>query len=77
VCDPAARGAISDIHLSNIQVSGNGMGLLYSQLAGNSTAHGVRSVSISGFAIDGAAVETLADLNATTNEFVSGVTIQA
>eukprot|EP01051_Picozoa_sp_SAG22_P022207 SAG22_NODE_5230_length_1057_cov_1.229645_1_plen_77_part_00 len=75
MCNPAVRGEISDIHLDNIQVNGNGMRLLFSQLAGNSTAHGVSGVTIEKFVYDGAAVKTLAGLNATTNEFVTGVKI--
>eukprot|EP01046_Picozoa_sp_COSAG06_P002842 COSAG06_NODE_104_length_23856_cov_6.259629_8_plen_121_part_00 len=77
VCNPAARGEISDIHLENIEVHGHDMGLIYSQFTGNSTAHGVHGVSIREFVIDGTAATTLANLNATTDEFVSGVTVQA
>jgi hypothetical protein len=75
VCDPAARGEISNIHLDNVKVNGNGMKLIYSQLAGNSTEHSVDGVTIQNFVNDGRAVNSLAELNATTNEFVTGVKI--
>ena len=73
--DPALRGEISQITMENIQVETNGMRFIYSQLAGNSSAHAVRGVRVQNLTIDGTVAKSLADLNATTNQFVSGVSV--
>ena len=58
-----------------MKVNGNGMELIFSQLAGNSTEHSVNGVTIQKLVYDERALKTLAELNATTNEFVTGVKI--
>ena len=75
VCDPATRGKISNIRLENVKVNSNGMQLIFSQLAGNSTAHTCEDVTIRNFVYDERVVKSLNELNATTNEFVAGVKI--
>ncbi len=48
-------------------VNGNGLDLIFSQLAGNNTRHSVDDVEIRNFRYDGRAAKTLGYLNATTN----------
>ena len=74
--DPDLRGEISDIRMENVQVHTNGVGFIYAPLGGNSSAHAVEGVSIKNLTIDGAAAMSLAELNATLNAFVSGVTVE-
>ena len=73
--DPSLRGSIADISMTNIEVQTNGVPYIFSQLAGNSTGHGVSGVTLAGIKLDNQTATTLGDLNTTENSFVSGVRV--
>ena len=74
--DPSLRGEISKISMENIRVETNGVSFIYAQLGGNSSSHAVHGVTVTNLTIDGRVARSLHELNATTNAFVSGVTVQ-
>merc|ERR1712232_1208287 len=71
--DPDWRGAISDVHFSNVRVEPNGMPYEYSWMAGNDTEHGVQGIHFHGFVLDGVIAKTTDALNTTIDDFVSDI----
>ena len=70
---PNARGDIGDVLLSDVRVHTHGVPFIFSQISGNSSTHSVSGVTFDRFQVDGRRAASLADLNATVNEFVRGV----
>jgi len=71
--DPSRRGTIRGVRLSHVRVSTNGVPFIFSQMHGNTSRYDVRDIAFENFTVDGYTAGSLADLNTTDNDFVSGI----